>query len=159
MGTFAALRPQLRSGDLLFFREHTFWAKIIRAFTRSDYCHVGVVWLDQDEPWILEARFAQGVSKRRLEDALPCDWIATGCNWTPEVEASALSKLGTRYSIFAAIAHGLGINPPVNTNDCSLFGAHTVAPGLGFDVIEKGMTPGHLAEIFVDAGCSIRALN
>lgn len=159
MGTYAALRPQLRSGDLVFLRENTFMAKVIRTFTRSDYCHCGVVLVKGDRVFLLEARFRQGVTMRLLEAALPCDWIATGCNWTPDVELSALSKLQTRYSIFAAIAHGLGWRPPAQTNDCSIFAALAVAPGLGFKVETKGMTPGHLAEIFMDAGCEKKALN
>lgn len=147
MGTFEQLRPQLRSGDL------------VRRATMSDYCHCGVVLVKDDRIFILEARYRIGVTMRLLELALPCDWIATGCDWTPTVELSALMKLQTRYSIFAALAHGLGLRPPAQTNDCSIFAAHAVAPGLGFEVVERGMTPGHLAAIFMDAGCEKKALN
>lgn len=160
MGTFEKLRPQLKSGDLVFFREHTIWAKLIRAFTRSDYCHAAVVCLEAGEPMILEARFGLGVSMRRLADALPCDWIATGCLWSPQIEASARMKLNTRYSLFAAIALGLGIAPPRQTEVCSLYAASVIEPGLpGVQFDRKGMTPGNLAETFLAAGCELRTLN
>lgn len=160
MGTYAALRPQLRSGDLVFFREHTFWAKVIRAATRSDYCHVAVVWIDPGgEPYLIEARFGPGVSMRPLRDALPCDWISTGCQWSSAIEQSFLMKVGARYSIIAAIALGLGIRPPGQAEACSLLatGIEAGLPGVHFD--RKGMTPGNLAETFLAAGCALRTLN
>lgn len=146
MGTYATLRPQLRSGDLIFLRENTIMAKVIRAATRSDYCHCGVVWIAGERVFIIEARFAQGVTMRLLSEALPADWIATGCNWTKEVETAALSRLQTRYSWLAAIAHGLGLRPRGDVPDCSIFAAQTVEPGLpGVRFDRKGMTPGNLA--------------
>ena len=160
MGTYATLRPQLRSGDLVFFREHGFWPRLIRRATMSDYCHVGVIWIAGERVFVLEARQSQGVTMRLLSEAMPCDWIATGCNWSEPVETSALGKLQTRYSILAAIAVGLGLRPPGQSEICSLFAAEAIAPGLpGFVVDREGMTPGHLAELFLAAGGVLRTLN
>lgn len=159
MGTFATLRPQLRSGDLVFFREHGFWPRLIRRATMSDYCHCGVVLVKGGDIFVIEARQAHGVTMRLLEEALPADWIATGCGWTRDMEVSTLRKLQTRYSIFAAIALGLGLRPPGQTQACSLFAVREIQPGLGFAIEEKGMTPGHLAEMSMEAGCENRTLN
>ncbi len=160
MGTSAALRPQLRSGDLVFLREHTLMAKVIRTFTRSDYCHCGVVWIVGQRVFLIEARYSQGVTLRLLSEAMPCDWIATGCNWSEAIETSALMKLQTRYSILAAIALALGLKPPGQTEVCSLYAANVIEAGLpGVEFDRKGLTPGNLAETFLAAGCVLRTLN
>lgn len=161
MGTYEKLRPQLKSGDLILMRERTFMAKVIRAVTRSDYCHCGVVWTHADRVFIIEARFAQGVTMRLLSEALPADWISTGCVWTKEIETAALARLQTRYSWLAALKHGLGFRPRTEDGpDCSIFYAQTTEPGypgVRFDL--KGLTPGLLAEVFLAAGCQLRTLN
>lgn len=73
---------------------------------------------------------------------------------------SALTKLQTRYSIPAAIALGLGIAPPGQTTVCSLFAADAIWPGLPSPPPERhGLTPGHLAEIFMAAGARPATLN
>lgn len=162
MGTYEALRDQLSSGDLVFFRESGggFFPRLIRRATMSDYCHVGVVWRAADRIFVLEARQSQGVTLRLLSEALPVDWIKTGCRWTRDVETAALRRLQTRYSIWAAIALGLGIAPPGQTEVCSLFAAKTIEAGLpGVEFDRKGMTPGNLAETFLAAGCVLRTLN
>lgn len=160
MGTFEQLRPQLRSGDLVFFRGANFFSKLIRRATMSDYCHCGVVLVKSDRIFILEARYRMGMTMRLLELALPCDWIATGCDWTPTVELSALMKLQTRYSIFAALALGLGISPPKNTRACSLFATRVLSMALpGFVMQEKGDTPGNLGETLMAMGLSKLTLN
>ena len=160
MGTYFTLRPQLRSGDLVFFREHTFWSRLIRRATMSDYCHCGVVLVKGGDAFVVEARQAQGVTMRLLEEALPCDWIATGCNWTEEVETDALMRLQTHYSAFAAIALGLGIKPPGQTEVCSLCAGSIIQAGLpGVQIPRRGLTPGLLGEIFMAAGLPNRTLN
>lgn len=160
MGTYATLRPQLKSGDLVFIRESTFMAKVIQTFTRSEYAHCGVVWIAGARVFVLEARYSQGVSVRLLSEVLPCDWIATGCDWSENVETAALMRLQTRYSIPAAIALGIGFTPPSQTEVCSLFAASAIEPGLpGVKFNRKGMTPGNLAKTFEEAGCVLRTLN
>lgn len=163
MGTYDKLRDELSSGDLVFFRESGggFFPRLIRRATMSDYCHVGVVWRAGDRVFVLEARQAQGVSLRLLSEALPVDWIKTGCRWTPDVETAALMRLQTRYSIWAAIALGLGIAPPDQAEACSLFAADAIWPGLAPTPApeRRGLTPGHLAEIFMAAGALSATLN
>ena len=163
MGTYEALRDQLSSGDLVFFRESGggFFPRLIRRATMSDYCHVGVVWRPPgDRVFVLEARQSQGVTLRLLSEVLPVDWVKTGCRWTADVETAALMRLQTRYSIWAAIALGLGIAPPGQTTVCSLFAADAIWPGLPSPPPERhGLTPGHLAEIFMAAGARPATLN
>lgn len=126
----------------------------------SDYCHVGVVWISAARAFVLEARQSQGVTLRLLSEALPVDWIATGCNWTKDVETSALMKLQTRYSLIAAIALGLGIQPPGQAEACSLFMTRAIKPGLpGFVIEEKGCTPGNAAETLMAMGLPNLTLN
>ena len=162
MSTYDLRRSSIRSGDLLLFREHTFWSWLIRHVTGSDYCHVALAWVIGGRVMLLECRQASGVSVRMLSEALPCDWIATNCEWTDEIEEAALARLQTRYSILDAIRVGLGWRPSKSGEVCSLFAAETLGPWLaksGITLDRKALTPGHLAEIFINAGCDLRALN
>lgn len=160
MGTYDLHRDKLKSGDAVFFREHGFFPRLIRRATMSDYCHCGVVWVAGPRIFVLEARQSQGVTMRLLSEALPVDWIATGCNWSEDVETSALSKLQTRYSLIAAVALGLGIQPPGQAEACSLFMTRAIKPGLpGFEIEEKGCTPGNAAETLMAMGLPNLTLN
>jgi len=160
MGTYAEHRDKLKSGDAVFFREHGFFPRLIRRATMSDYCHCGVVVRFGSRVFVLEARQSQGVTMRLLSEALPCDWIATGCNWSEDVETSALMKLQTHYSLAAAIALGLGLQPPGQTQACSLFLRGAIQPGLpGFVIEEKGCTPGNVAETLMSMGLPSLTLN
>ena len=160
MGTYERYRSELKSGDAVFFREHGFFPRLIRRATMSDYCHCGVVWVAGPRIFVIEARQAQGVTMRLLSEALPVDWIATGCRWTDDVEMSALTKLQTRYSLLAAIALGLGLQPPGQTEACSLFMTRAIKPGLpGFVIDEKGCTPGNAAETLMSMGLACLTLN
>lgn len=160
MGTYEKHRDDLKSGDVILLREHTLMSKVIRTATRSDYCHCGVVWRAGPRIFLLESRFSQGVTMRLLSEALPVDWIATGCKWTEDVETAALLELQTRYSVWAAIALGLGISPPKNTRACSLFATRVLSMALpGFVMQEKGDTPGNLGETLMALGLSKLTLN
>jgi len=154
MGTYEQLRPRLKSGDLILFRENTFMAKVIRTFTRSDFCHCGTVWVSGDRVFVLECRWKQGVTMRLLSEALPATWIPTGCNWTKDVETAALMKLQTSYSALAALALGLGLRPPGQILACSLCFVDMVWPGMypAPEPDRRWLTPGHLGEIFGAAG-------
>lgn len=161
MGTYERFRSELKSGDVVFLREHTFMAKVIRTFTRSDFCHCGVVWVSGSRVFLLEVRWGMGVTMRLLSEALPCVWIKTGCNWTEDVETAALMRLQTRYSALAAVALGLGVTPPGRLQACSLGVVDMIWPGMwpAPEPERKGLTPGHLHEILELPGTPSIALN
>lgn len=108
------MRPDVKSGDLLAWT-HRAWGswydlqiQLVRAFTRSEYCHVGVAWRVADRVFALEAVSA-GVRIFPLSRLLPLWWTPLKAVWTPEAEAWALAQVGEPYSKWQAVLAGLGL--------------------------------------------------
>ena len=56
----------MQSGDLVFFRGCGFTSWSIRWWTRSQWSHVGVLWVVLDVPLVIETRLGLGVSVSSL---------------------------------------------------------------------------------------------
>lgn len=114
-------RAQIKTGDLLawshggFADWHDFQVLLVRAFTRSEYSHVGLALVGAGRIFILEAVGA-GVRLWPLSRELPFYWIArTAPSPTdpalpplprelgPEAVDFAFDRLGDRYSKLQAI--------------------------------------------------------
>ena len=58
---YAVFRPQIKTGDLLAWSTHRarglhrFVNNLIRIFTMSEYCHVGIAWVIGDRVFVIEA--------------------------------------------------------------------------------------------------------
>jgi hypothetical protein len=59
--TYAAARPRIKSGDIMAL-SHFAWSdwydiqvQMVRTFTQSDYCHVGLIWGVADRLFVIEA--------------------------------------------------------------------------------------------------------
>ena len=114
---YAEAREQLKSGDLLAW-SHERWGsfydfkiQMVRMFTRSVYCHVGICWCIGGRVFVLEAVSA-GVRIFPLSRELPFYWIPLRTNWETEVEAWALLQVGEPYSQWQAMLAGLGLLKP-----------------------------------------------
>lgn len=105
---------RIRSGDLLAWthRPCQTWydvkLQIVRAFTRSDYNHVGIAWRIDGMVFALEA-VTTGVRIFPLDRLLPCFHIPAKAAWEPEVQAWALLQVGEPYSQWQAVLAGLGL--------------------------------------------------
>lgn len=111
---YAAARGQIQSGDLLAWT-HRAWGswydiqiQIVRTFTQSRYCHVGVAWNVAGRLMVLEA-VATGVRIFPLSRLVPFDWLPIKAAWEPEVEAWALQQVGEPYSKWQAMLAGVGL--------------------------------------------------
>lgn len=108
-------RKRIQSGDLLAWSHERSWLaswydfqiQMVRAFTRSEYCHVGVAWTIAGRVFVLEA-VGTGVRIFPLSRLLPFYWVPMKVRWEDEVEAWALAQVGLPYSKIQAILAGLG---------------------------------------------------
>lgn len=109
---YAAARPDIRSGDLLAWSHerwgswYDFKVQMVRVFTRSVYCHVGIAWSVGGRMFVLEAVSA-GVRIFPLSRLLPFYWVPLHSSWEDEVEAWALRQVGEPYSQWQAVLAGL----------------------------------------------------
>ena len=114
---YTEARPEIRSGDLLAWSHerwgswYDFKVQMVRVFTRSVYCHVGIAWEIAGRVFVLEAVSA-GVRIFPLSRLLPFYWIPLRANWESEVEAWALRQVGAPYSQWQAVLAGLGLLKP-----------------------------------------------
>lgn len=111
---YTTARPRIRSGDLIA-QSHKGWGSIydctiqlVRIFTRSEYCHVGVAWVIGGRVMVLEAVTA-GVQISPLSRKLPFYWIPLRLRWNQGVEQFALERWGEPYSKWQAAMAGLGL--------------------------------------------------
>lgn len=106
-------RGQIKTGDLLAW-SHGGWADwhdiqvmLVRAFTRSEYSHVGMALVGAGRIFILEAVGA-GVRLWPLARELPFYWIRRPRELGAEAVDFAFDRLGDGYSKLQAIRAFLG---------------------------------------------------
>ena len=105
---YAAARPQIRSGDLLAWGHerwgswYDFKVQMVRVFTRSEHCHVGIAWCVGARVFVLEA-VQPKVRIYPLSKLLPFYWLPAGDAWTGEAETFALTAVGDPYSELQAV--------------------------------------------------------
>jgi hypothetical protein len=113
MKTYADVRAQLRSGDLLAW-SHRPWrtigdikSQIVRMVTRSEYSHVGVCWVIAGRVFVIEA-VKPKVRIYPLSKLSPFYWMPLGAVWAATTEEAALEHVGVDYSEMAAVQAFLG---------------------------------------------------
>lgn len=100
---YAEVRPKIKSGDVLAWTHkkwgtwYDFQVQMVRMFTQSEYCHVGVAYVVADRVFVLESVGA-GIRMQPLSLELPFYWIPTEANWSNSTLKAAMSKMGQRYS-------------------------------------------------------------
>eukprot|EP01037_Dinobryon_pediforme_P011886 gene11885-11977_t len=148
---------QVQSGDVLAFRGTSLMSELIQHVEGGAYSHVALAFQQPDGLYVLEAREFIGIRKIIASKYLPVyhvDLIATGCKWTPQVEALALSIIGKEYSYLAAIEVGLGFSPDQSAEICSLY-CQQVLTKAGFVIPRRGMTPQALIDDLIEQGATI----
>lgn len=99
---YTDLRPQIKTGDLLAW-SHRSWGswydfkiQVVRMFTRSEYCHVGIAWVVNDRVFVIEAVSA-GVRIFPLSKNLPCYWASNHKEIKPEALEWLFAQVGLPY--------------------------------------------------------------
>src|SRR3990167_7202548 len=99
---YAEVRNRIRSGDLLAWTHrgwnsfYDFQVQMVRAFTQSEYSHVGIAWVIGGRVMVIEA-VSSGVRIFPLSRLLPCYWVSLKLDWTEWVEETALAIVGRPY--------------------------------------------------------------
>ena len=110
---YSDARPSIKSGDVLAW-SHRGWKtwydiklQVVRMWTRSEYCHVGIAWVVGSRVFVLEA-VSTGVQIVPLSGLLPCYWISLKAfPFTEEVLTDALWHVKSPYSYWQALLAGL----------------------------------------------------
>lgn len=111
--TYAKHRGQIRSGQILAWGHDAFrtWHDVeiqaVRAFTRSEYAHVGCAWTVGGRVLVIEA-VVPLVRIFPLSRLLPAYWLQAKVDWTGDMEERALSKVGEPYSKWEAVKSFFG---------------------------------------------------
>lgn len=118
---YAAVRNQIKTGDMLAWT-HRSWrtwydikVMLIRLFTQSEYCHVGIALVMGGRVWVLEA-VTPHVRLVPLSNLLPCYHITGNGMSDEQVEAglALVGKENVTYSQAEAVRAYFGKN---NRND------------------------------------------
>lgn len=120
--SYAAVRPLIRSGDLLawshrapmFASWRDFKIGLVRLFMRSEYSHVGTAFVMGGRVWVIEA-VTPHPRIIPLSNALPFYWVPLGAPWKPATETRALALIGKErieYSQAEAVRGALGTLHP-----------------------------------------------
>ena len=108
---YSQVRSKIQSGDVLAWT-HKSWKtwydikiQLVRFFTQSEYCHVGIAWVVGGRVFVLEAVMPK-LRIYPLSKEVPFYWLPQDEDltyWTNEVEEFALSCVGEDYSQFQAV--------------------------------------------------------
>lgn len=107
---YSVVRPLIKSGDLLAWSHRQPWYKswydfkiaMVRAFTQSEYSHVGTAWVVSDRVFVIEAVVPK-VRIYPLSKTGEFYWIPLEAKITPDIENYMLSKVGEDYSQLQAM--------------------------------------------------------
>ena len=106
--SYATIRPKIKSGDVLAWSHkkwgswYDFQVQMVRVFSQSEYCHVGIAWVVGGRVFILES-VGTGIRIYPLSKELPFYWIPIKKYWTKEIEEFALMHIGAPYSSWDGI--------------------------------------------------------
>jgi len=155
------------SGDLLAW-SHRGWStwydvqlQMVRAFTRSDWCHVGIALRMRGRVWVLEA-VQPLVRVHPLSALLPCAWLGLARlapAWTQELEQRAVDTVGQPYSKLQCAAAFLGrlSNGTDGRWQCAEL-AQAVCEWRGFSLGPHAI-PAELVRRALDRGASLVTVN
>ena len=115
MPSYAYIRPQMKTGDLLFWRNHKGGPTIgylerfiVQAGTMSPYIHVGMCWVEGGRVWVMEIT-TRGCAPRLLSMTGDFAWIAAPQALSKEALWRAQSFFGEwTYSRWQAFTGWLG---------------------------------------------------
>lgn len=103
MARYSLERQHIRSGDLLAW-SHRSWKNVydmqvqaVRFFTMSEYCHVGVAWVQGSRVFVIES-VTPKIRIYPLSHLLPFYMVKMEAPWFVDTEEYALSIIGGEYS-------------------------------------------------------------
>lgn len=157
--SYRALRPHVRSGDLIAFESKSFSGRIIRTWSGSRFVHVGIaMWLSAEGArprlFLLESRGGYGVGLRLMSSAGPGWYIPTGIDWNRDVNRFVWPRLGTAGYDWVSLMRRCLFLPPRRNGVyyCSEFAGEVLLRG-GFSLPEEALAdPGELVHAVLRNG-------
>jgi len=158
--TYQEVRDRIQSGDLIG-QSHRGWGswydiqiQLVRAFTQSEFSHVGCAWVVGGRVFILEA-VGSGVRIFPLSQAGDFYLIPFGGRWTTEAEQFALAQIGEPYSKWQAIKAFFGWVKPGDTGRwmCAKYVNETLRRC--DHEFGEAFTPSQLVEAALDSGATL----
>ncbi len=116
---YTQARELIRSGDVLAWSHRPLrsWLDLqialVRAFTRSEWSHVGIAWAIGGRLFVLDAVSSAGVRIFPLSRTDSFTWVARG-QWSAVQEQIALAHVGQPYSKWDAIRAFFGLSDASN---------------------------------------------
>ena len=99
----------ISSGDLIAWTNtDSFYLKIVRLFTLSEYTHVGVAVVENGEIYVVEANRPK-VEKNKLSVRTPIYHIPMDVDFTKESSELLHSYIGKKYSVLQAALSYIGV--------------------------------------------------
>jgi uncharacterized protein YycO len=99
---YDVIRPQIKTGDILAWSHrgwgtwYDFQIQMIRMFTRSDFCHVAIAYVEHDRVFAFEA-VGSGIRMNPLSNDIPFYWVRTTEEILPETISWAFKQIGKKY--------------------------------------------------------------
>jgi hypothetical protein len=149
----------IKTGDLLFWSErrwnslHDIEVELIRLFTFSEYCHVGIAYAEHTGLSVIEA-VPPVVRFSPLAVEAPFYWMPIGAPLSPHAIEFALSTVGQSYSWVRAFLAWLGCLPANRGSwECGEL-SNRILKESGID-LGKNYTPNRLAQAGLEYGFNI----
>lgn len=96
-------RSEIKSGDLIAWTSlSSFYLKIVRLFTFSEYTHVGVAIVDEDGTIHVVEATRPKVEMNKLDKRMPIYHIPMNVDMTKEAVDLLQSYVGKKYSVLQA---------------------------------------------------------
>lgn len=135
------IRGTLKSGDLAFYSSHhKIGDWLIKWWTKSEYSHVGLIWVAAGRVFLLEASAADGVRIVPLSLRMPDTIVRMDLNWDAQTEEFAFSHMMDPYSFVDAIRAGVNQHYKGAGWICTEYVAAVVAK-CGYLFSEDSMVP------------------
>lgn len=151
---YSAIRPTIRSGDILAWRRN-----VPHAYNISLYQHVAVAWVIGGRVLLLEANRDVGalitVASQRVTGIV--DLIRTSVNFNSSVEHYALAPIGRGFSFLAPMLAALSYD--VRRSDIESLYCAAVLRRAGVHLFDHGYTPQSLIDDLVSMGDQIQRLD
>lgn len=104
-------RSEIKSGDLIAWTSlSSFYLKVVRLFTFSEYTHVGIAVVDDDGTIHVVEATRPRVIMNKLDDRMPIYHIPMKVDMTKEAKELLQSYIGKKYSVLQAALSYINIH-------------------------------------------------
>lgn len=137
----------LKTGDLAFYHQKDLLARMIQWRTKSEWNHVGVIFVGWGHAWLVQSTIRKGAHMILLRDRKPDRILPAPGVILPTARSWAFSQFDEGYSIADALRAGFGRRTNNPGWICSEFVAEILRRS-DIPVPEWGVTPEALYAAF-----------